>query len=235
MELEEMPHKPAEGNSPAGSSAQTREGCEMYLYRVKMISLAVLCILLGTYVMFLKYHKDRCSELRDENRNLSETLAALKQYQDLHTRDCKPCPVGWELNDGKCYFFSTDGKNWDESRDDCVRKGGHLVIIGTEDEQRFLKRKIDNVAGNNYWIGLTDAAAEGVWRWVDNTPLGDLIFWATKKIGKDEPDNWTGENPLGEDCACLNSLTEPLHNWFDESCTNALRRICETKTLEKPN
>ncbi|MBN3300965.1 CLC4F protein, partial [Amia calva] len=169
MKLQEMPHKPAEGNRPvevfphecrsaevtggsSGSSAQTREGGEMYLYRVKMISLAVLCILLGTYVMFLKYH-------------------------NLHTRDCKVCPVDWEINGGKCYFFSTDEKNWDESRDDCVRRGGHLAIIGTEEEQIFITIRMNgckDVGEKKYWIGLTDAAAEGVWRWVDNTPLRDL-------------------------------------------------------------
>ncbi|XP_066566128.1 C-type lectin domain family 4 member F [Amia ocellicauda] len=296
MELEEMPHKPAEGNSPAGSSAQTREGCKMYLYRVKMISLAVLCILQGAFVMFLKYHnpqeggdcemlkakfdhlsslmnttEDRYSELRDENRNLSETLAALKQYQevlegkytglvgthaalegslnalkeenrqlsdartdlqrqlsDLRTRDCKPCPEGWETSDGKCYFFSTDEKNWDESRDDCVRRGGHLAIIRTRQEQTFIKTQINgfmNVGKNKYWIGLTDAAAEGVWRWVDNTPLGKFRIWA-----QNEPDDWRGENTSGEDC-----VTIEHEQWYDASCEHLLKRVCETRAVGNPS
>ncbi|MBN3306650.1 CLC4F protein, partial [Amia calva] len=167
--------------------------------------------------------------LKEENRQLSDARTDLqRQLSDLRTRDCKPCPVGWELNDGKCYFFSTDEKNWDESRDDCVRRGGHLAIIGTEEEQTFIKTQINGfmkVGKKKYWIGLTDAAAEGVWRWVDNTPLGKFRVWA-----QNEPDDWRGENTSGEDC-----VTIEHEQWYDASCKHLLKRVCETRAVGNPS
>ncbi|XP_066566058.1 CD209 antigen-like protein C isoform X2 [Amia ocellicauda] len=174
-------------------------------------------------------------EMRQLNKSHIDLLKTYSELQTIATEDSKPCPEGWELSGGMCYFFSTDKINWTQSRKDCVKKGGELVIIHTWQEQMFLKGKINKMAKENYWIGLTDAPVEGEWMWVDNTTLRNhMNFWAEKKIGSGEPDDWTEEDPLGEDCACMNSLTEPLHNWFDESCTKAFRRICEKKTLEKP-
>ncbi|MGH0135040.1 UNVERIFIED_CONTAM: hypothetical protein FKN15_056478 [Acipenser sinensis] len=63
--------------------------------------------------------------------------------------------------------------NWNSSRDNCTSMGGHLVIIESEEEQRFLLSAAKAHAGNRYWIGLTDAVTEGVWLWVDGTRLND--------------------------------------------------------------
>ncbi|XP_063042877.1 uncharacterized protein LOC134437317 [Engraulis encrasicolus] len=43
--------------------------------------------------------------------------------------------AGWKYFKGSYYYFSTDKKNWADSRDACVTMGGHLVIIETPEEQ----------------------------------------------------------------------------------------------------
>ncbi|KAJ8372140.1 hypothetical protein AAFF_G00294240 [Aldrovandia affinis] len=91
-------------------------------------------------------------------------------------RVCRPCPEGWEQSNSKCYYFSTEFKNWNDSRSDCLKQGADLVIIESKDEQDFIsKHRRDEV----YWIGLSDSETEGTFLWVDGTPLQeDKAFWS---------------------------------------------------------
>ncbi|XP_034760469.1 C-type lectin domain family 4 member E-like [Acipenser ruthenus] len=120
--------------------------------------------------------------------------------------------------------------NWNSSRASCVSMGADLVIIESEAEQKFLLEKTKR---DPYWIGLTDAVTEGVWLWVDGTPLNDKEkFWATRTHdnGK-EPDDNKREDPSGEDCAQLQTNRNSKETWFDSSCKKQYKRICETKAL----
>ncbi|XP_041125168.1 C-type lectin domain family 4 member F-like isoform X2 [Polyodon spathula] len=192
------------------------------------------------------------SELEKNYSNISKKYSALDQYCPIvdtssKERVCKSCPQNWELFNGKCYYFSTDKMNWNSSRDNCTSLGGHLVIIESDGEQKFLSDKAWNItqAANIikeeekvHWIGLTDAVTEGTWLWVDGTPLIGNVkakFWGSKiyngvDYGK-EPDNYTGVDPSGEDCAQLHPKRNSNETWFDASCTKQYKRICETKTV----
>ncbi|XP_063043318.1 hepatic lectin-like [Engraulis encrasicolus] len=125
---------------------------------------------------------------------------------------------GWKYFNGNYYYFPTDRKTWADSRDACVTMGGHLVIIETQEEQYFLQeQKPDNYC----WIGLTDSAKEGEWRWVDNTLLNNNItFWAGS-----QPD---GNDPLGQDCIGLWTFTNTGQLlWDDKYCGLEDIYICE--------
>ncbi|XP_047672055.1 C-type lectin domain family 4 member F-like [Tachysurus fulvidraco] len=128
--------------------------------------------------------------LKVEHQQVQEDLAArsvletekligmLKaKYQQAHERlsvcnakqTCTLCEEGWKSLGLKCYYFSTDKLNWTQSRDYCVEKGGHLVIITSQTEQGFLISQI----GETHWIGLNDLETEGQWMWVNNKPLNE--------------------------------------------------------------
>uniref|UniRef100_A0A8D0A7M2 C-type lectin domain-containing protein n=1 Tax=Sander lucioperca TaxID=283035 RepID=A0A8D0A7M2_SANLU len=112
----------------------------------------------------------------------------------------------WELHGGKCYYFSTDRLSWELSRNLCKEQHGDLVKIDSREEQQVchtlkLREKM-NEDEDKFWIGLTDSETEGTWLWADGSPLDtSLTFWSSGETEPEpEPDNWTGEDPDGEDC-----------------------------------
>uniref|UniRef100_A0A6Q2X1E4 C-type lectin domain-containing protein n=1 Tax=Esox lucius TaxID=8010 RepID=A0A6Q2X1E4_ESOLU len=125
----------------------------------------------------------------------------------------------WRYFESSLYFLSTEQKTWDESRQDCQNREADLVIINSEEEQRFLYKLNMRV-----WIGLTDKDEERTWKWVDGTVL-TTGYW-----GSGQPDN-SGSH---EDCAEIFIWgKKPLESWNDLNCETKLNWICE-KMLNNP-
>ncbi|XP_042620388.1 C-type lectin domain family 4 member M-like isoform X1 [Cyprinus carpio] len=115
------------------------------------------------------------------------------------------------------FFISTELKSWSDSRQYCRDRGADLLIINTEEKQRF----ISSLVSERVWIGLSDREQEGIMKWVDNSPLKQG-FWL-----KGEPNNTDNE-----DCIELNYNREkpgwsPLTSWNDCSCSEKIKGICE--------
>ena len=72
---------------------------------------------------------------------------------------------------------------WTDARQACLNMGGHLVTVTTAAENTF----IFNLWPNG-WIGLTDEAVEGTWRWV----TGETYSWSNWNPG--EPNNAGNED-----------------------------------------
>ncbi|XP_058850011.1 C-type lectin domain family 4 member E-like [Acipenser ruthenus] len=238
-------------NQPQGKRAGAQQGDptagKAPPYRQAALVLAGLCALSVAAIIFLTVYM---FTLEKNYSIISENYSALDQYCPVTNtsskeRVCEACPQNWDLFNGKCYYFSTDRMNWTSSRDNCTSLGGHLVIIESDVEQRFLSDKALIITRSSqgayryedksYWIGLTDAVTEGTWLWVDGTPLIDNVqakFWATRTHdnGK-EPDDNKREDPSGEDCAQLQTNRNSKETWFDSSCKKQYKRICETKAL----
>lgn len=97
---------------------------------------------------------------------------------------------------------------------------GHLATITSQDEQDFLNAKFASLGVtylDDFWLGASDAAVEGEWRWVAGPESGQL-FWGGDQTGAAfgfhdwgrvpvedgalvEPNNWDGEDANGEDFA----------------------------------
>ncbi|XP_053570940.1 collectin-12 isoform X2 [Bombina bombina] len=126
------------------------------------------------------------------------------------------CPVEWKNFTNKCYYFSIGKDIFDDAKLFCEEKGSMLVVIETKEEQQFLKAQTNS--RGSFWIGLTDAKEENVWKWLDGT-LPNFKNW---KEG--QPDNWNHENGgPGEDCAGL--IYSGL--WNDFHCQDFNNFICE--------
>ncbi|KAK2909389.1 hypothetical protein Q8A67_005226 [Cirrhinus molitorella] len=122
--------------------------------------------------------------------------------QHITITSCKN--TGW-------LFKSTEPKNWSESRQYCRDHGADLVIINSEQKQRF----ISSLTTEALWIGLSDTEVEGNMKWVDNSPLKQG-FWV-----KGEPNDLYGT----EDCVVMNP--DKPNYWNDLSCSDIRNGICE--------
>ncbi|XP_047665779.1 C-type lectin domain family 6 member A-like [Tachysurus fulvidraco] len=197
------------------------------LYHNKVVSCQILSEQYSnvTETLMTQEHKAKEIEklfeaLKLEHQQVQENLAACSA-----NKNNGQCEEGWKSLGLKCYYFSSFKLNWEQSRDYCVEKGGHLVIITSQTEQDFVVSQI----GETHWIGLNDLETEGQWMWVNNKPLMEtgVMFWSRAPEGPNEPDNWKAEDPSGENCASLGDANINIHTWFDASCSTIKKCICE--------
>uniref|UniRef100_A0A8C5CNM7 C-type lectin domain-containing protein n=1 Tax=Gadus morhua TaxID=8049 RepID=A0A8C5CNM7_GADMO len=155
-------------------------------------SVALLAGLTGSAVQ----HKT----VMDMGRDMEQLLQRLKNVTEQ--RDsllCKQdCPGGWYKFGCKCYQVSNALGSWNKSRELCVSHGADLVVVDSKEEMDFISRY-----GGNNWLGATDKASEGMWRWVDGTVLlADNPSWRRGK-----PDGGKNKN-------CLRRMKTFLSDYF---------------------
>ncbi|XP_028251738.1 CD209 antigen-like protein A isoform X2 [Parambassis ranga] len=152
-------------------------------------------------------------------------LQANKSFFEL---SCGRCQPGWTLFNTSCYYFSPpeSSKNWQDSRADCISKGGDLLVINSLEEQEFIADNCPRVSGSTvwwegaYWIGLTHMETQGTWVWINNVTEVSTAYW-----GEREPD-FSG--PLSKNCAATYPHISQIKMWLNRNCqTHLLKWICE--------
>ncbi|XP_053183217.1 C-type lectin domain family 4 member M-like [Scomber japonicus] len=174
----------------------------------------------------------RTEELTRDRDGLNWTMGAILEYENFPVKThcpqkvCKPCLDGWVLFQSHCYLFTSsdyyyDWKDWSGSRDFCRERNAQLVVIGSQEEQEFINNhtKQYDDEKHGYWIGLRE---ESTWTWIDGSNL-TVTYWIEKQIGYRGP------------CALTLAGADPLANWNTAGCNMRNRRICETRTLIKPD
>ncbi|XP_069024083.1 CD209 antigen-like protein E isoform X2 [Embiotoca jacksoni] len=219
------------GPARSGAEVVKKSSC-----RAAAVFLGLLCLLLLTGLMtmvFLFTHsksqwetemallQDSYNNLTSERNELQTSYNSLAEDQDQLTKqkedlqrkfqDCQQFRVDL---DNSSYFISTSQKTWQESREDCQKRGADLVIINSKGEQEFMRqfRRLN-------WIGLTDTEKEGTWKWVDGTKL-NASYW-----GPNEPN---GSQDKDEDCAEMWEH-DSANNWNDAPCNLHRFWICEKR------
>jgi len=105
-----------------------------------------------------------------------------------------------------------DALSWGNANAACLAAGLQLATVQSAAQNAAL---VTAAAGNQVWIGGTDAASEGAWVWSpSNTPLS----YTNWKAG--EPNN-SG----GEDCLEFNYHTPGT--WNDARCTATMKYVCQ--------
>ncbi|CAL8385929.1 unnamed protein product [Gadus morhua 'NCC'] len=171
----------------------------------------------------MEQHHQRLKNVTEQHKTVSMEVEQLLQRLKNVTeqRDsllCKQdCQGGWDKFGCKCYQFTRQWGSWNNSRESCVTHRADLVVVDSKEEMDFISRYEDKI-----WLGATDEASEGLWRWVDGTVLSvDNPSWRRGK-----PDGGKGKN-------CLRRVWKKTnYKWTDESCETKYYRLCEYKLMK---
>ena len=132
----------------------------------------------------------------------------------------------WDSDRYDRYEYFSQKLTWSEAETDCVNRGGHLVSIGSELENRMVSRLATRYGGNeSVWIGLTDSLNEGTWRWSDGS--------GSWNQGNTTPyTNWDWGEPdtnVNHNCALLwHPNDRQGGSWWDVECAPlSFSYICE--------
>jgi hypothetical protein len=115
---------------------------------------------------------------------------------------------------GHLYKIFPDEVTWDIAVKKSEEMGGHLCTITSEEEEKFIFSILPVPLGD-YWLGATDAAQEGDWKWV----TGEEFKFSSWPAG--QPDN----DGRREHCLSLKGSWNGA--WNDYVGYGKLRYICE--------
>uniref|UniRef100_A0A8C2A1W4 C-type lectin domain-containing protein n=1 Tax=Cyprinus carpio TaxID=7962 RepID=A0A8C2A1W4_CYPCA len=153
--------------------------------------------------------QDNHTDLMTEKHQLQNNFNALSQknleletrVKDLIAKKNQLQRDFDSLNKGPvCFFMSTELKSWFDSRQYCRDRGADLVIINTEEKQRF----IYSLISERVWIGLSDTENEGQPNNQNENQNCIELNYNREKTG------WT-----------------PLNSWNDFSCSDKKKGFCE--------
>lgn len=68
---------------------------------------------------------------------------------------------------GHSYKYYEESTDWYSAKEMCEKYGGYLVVVTSDEENEFLIYNLPNSNKSFYWIGATDEAQEGIWKWTD--------------------------------------------------------------------
>ncbi|XP_029441943.1 early activation antigen CD69-like [Rhinatrema bivittatum] len=81
------------------------------------------------------------------------------------------CADGWIWYRGKCYFFSEEIRDWNESQSFCTSHNASLAVIETQQELNFTNHHKEH---SNHWIGLRREKGKP-WKWPDGSEFNNLF------------------------------------------------------------
>uniref|UniRef100_A0A3P9HCP8 C-type lectin domain-containing protein n=1 Tax=Oryzias latipes TaxID=8090 RepID=A0A3P9HCP8_ORYLA len=167
-------------------------------------------------------------KLQGKIETLKQDVKILQSNKTTLEKNCGWCLPKWIFHKRSCYYFSDEDvssrKNWTDSRDYCISKGGDLLVINNLEEQVLIRTHLSRGSSshvwwmNGFWIGLTDVATQGVWVWVNNVTETSTVYWRMGQPSRSGPQ--TGN--------CVAFLGETIGTWYNADCSqHRLNWICE--------
>ncbi|GAA6083301.1 hepatic lectin-like [Tachysurus ichikawai] len=198
-----------------------------------MIGVLAVFLLLLTLSMGIKITQvnqqvsDLVSSLQTYSTSKKAAQTALISPVDSRPTEMLPvrgsCEEDWVFYKNKCYYTSTQGRNWHDAEKDCNLRRGHLLVVNNQEEMVYISQVVEE--HQSYWIGLIEKEGEGKWSWVDGTDFESTEhFW-----DNGQPDDWH-QRMNGEDCGQIhqhNIFVTTHRLWNDADCTLSYRYVCE--------
>ncbi|XP_074423874.1 killer cell lectin-like receptor subfamily B member 1B allele B isoform X1 [Larus michahellis] len=149
---------------------------------------AMGCLLLHQQLENPGSHKNVSGNVGDGNTSLGNVCSELREALCLSNlqegEGCMLCPMNWTLRGTKCYWVSTTTRPWNVSREDCVKRGAELLMLGDQNEL------VKGPVASGMWDGAggTWGRAEGLPRNLGSAPspgclrvgdAGGALSWDT--------------------------------------------------------
>ena len=118
---------------------------------------------------------------------------------------------------GNSLYTIVDGPSWTQAEANSVKLGGHLVTVNDSKENTWILQNILGsypTVGDAYWIGLTDAAVENQFKWI-NDEQPSYFNWYPG-----EPSNDSGNADFGQIWNYLNRPGQTAGTWNDAPLDN---------------
>ncbi|KAK7944580.1 hypothetical protein WMY93_000308 [Mugilogobius chulae] len=123
------------------------------------------------------------------------------------------CASPWIPYNGHCFHLHREKKTWPEAVKECRKEAGDLLSIRHLEDQSFVISQLGYASTDELWIGLNDQRTEGLFDWIDQTP----VLFSSWEYG--EP-SLSGDS---EDCVLMRG---EKGNWADRSCDEQHGFIC---------
>ncbi|XP_069506610.1 killer cell lectin-like receptor subfamily B member 1B allele B [Ambystoma mexicanum] len=82
----------------------------------------------------------------------------------------EPCPLDWLNNGRKCFRFSKEEAEWEDSQIFCSSYNASLALIDTQEELDFM---LDLICRKHMWIGLRYSGTQ--FHWVNGTACNSKV------------------------------------------------------------
>ncbi|XP_063403928.1 CD209 antigen-like protein E [Mytilus trossulus] len=141
------------------------------------------------------------------------------------------CPQGWQTFQNSCYFSSATlgddsyaskakrSRHWYSAQRECKKLGATLAEINSQAELQFV-RKLAMRGRRTSWIGGTDSANEGEWKWISGAPITVSDF---KPLT--DPQMMKYDRPERQDCLAIAGYLD--FHWRGIFCIQGYEYICE--------
>ncbi|XP_047434850.1 type-2 ice-structuring protein-like [Mugil cephalus] len=103
------------------------------------------------------------------------------------------CPEGWEVFQGRCYYFENEDMTWPQAQSNCAMMGSTLVSVHSPQEYSFLQQLTNRAGNQKAWVG--GFYLQDQWLWIDGSWFYDNNW------NNESPNPYPSENP----CLMLNS------------------------------
>ncbi|XP_040916857.1 collectin-11 isoform X2 [Toxotes jaculatrix] len=129
-------------------------------------------------------------------------------------RFIKNAVAGIKETDSKVYLLVKEEKRYSDAEVYCQTRGGHLAMPKDEGANTAIAGYITDAGLSRVYIGIHDLDREGVFTYVDHSPMTTFTKWR-----KGEPNNAYDD----EDCAEMVASGE----WTDVACHPTMYFVCE--------
>ena len=143
------------------------------------------------------------ADFEEFKRTLNQSISNILETSN---EKVNRCPLNGFVWQSSCYVLNTGKLNWTSAVNECKARGGHLAILETEEEMRFVLPRL----GQNTWLGGHDTDTEGQWAWIGEDTEIEFLLWEPGQP------NGTGD--------CMEAYNGLLN---DERCTVSNNFVCE--------